>query len=399
MNWNPDWNFTSRHWDSSHPEMKKVPLVGIDLAPAASKAPGTSRYVSEQARVLLSEKVPWKWLPTYDSMENPLFREFGASEAQVLRGRGMAFRATFGLGHFWSRKGCSLGFCTAYFTPLAGPTVVTNFFDSNIYEHFGTWARSGRLANALLIRLLSDIAIYRSQRLFTLSAYCRQYLSRKFPFVSNRLIVTPPGVRGRAENHQALCRPVWLPEHETQLFLYVGTFSENKNQRRLIEAYHLLENVCVNPPALVIAGPYDPKFRSRKLDPSLKTLRFPRKVYLPGRVSESDLNWLYSNALAYFQPSIAEGFGLPVIEAMSQGLPVACSNTTSLPETAGGAALLFDPFDADSIFSAMKSLSEDRALRESLREKGVKRWQEFTWKKNTDLVLGEIDAVLSSLGS
>lgn len=369
--------------------------VGIDLAPAASPAPGTARHVTEQARALLKLDVDWTWVPTVESRQNPLWSEIEAFSPVVVPGRKLWTRATFQVGAAWERARCDLGFATAYFVPWRGIPVVANFFDSNIYEHFDTWVNSGRRWNAHLIRALSTHAVRRSQFLLVNSHYCADFLRRKFPHDAAKFQVTPPGITP----------PLPLPDHappwaavlKKPFFLYVGVFSENKNQRRLVEAWSLMRQGKAEFPSLLLIGACDPQFHKRSMKPALDATPHRDEILLPGKVSDAELAWAYHHALAYVQPSIAEGFGLPVLEAMSYGLPVACSQTTSLPETAGGAARLFDPFSVASIAEALQTLACDPDERERLKLAGAKRWRQFTWEANAERVAAQIEGALSRI--
>ncbi|MFM7842108.1 MAG: glycosyltransferase family 4 protein, partial [Nitrospira sp.] len=101
----------------------------------------------------------------------------------------------------------------------------------------------------------------------------------------------------------------------------------------------------------------------------------------PGRLPIRDLTLLYSHAEVFVFPSLYEGFGLPVIEAMACGAPVITSDRTSLPEVAGDAALLVDPDNAEAVGDALVQLLRDASLRESLRQKGFARAKQFTWER------------------
>jgi glycosyltransferase involved in cell wall biosynthesis len=101
------------------------------------------------------------------------------------------------------------------------------------------------------------------------------------------------------------------------------------------------------------------------------------KVVFTNFIPDDELNVLLSNALAFVHPSLYEGFGMPVIEAMTAGVPVICSNAGSLPEVAGDAALFFDPYNVDEIAAAMKRIVEDEGLRRELIQKGYKQAAKF----------------------
>ncbi len=105
------------------------------------------------------------------------------------------------------------------------------------------------------------------------------------------------------------------------------------------------------------------------------------RVRFPGWVSEEDLNGLYRVATCFVLPSRIEGFGLPIVEAMRHGTPVACSNRSALPEVAGDAALLFDPDDQAAVTAAVRSLLDDASLREQLVQRGRRRSRELTWEQ------------------
>jgi alpha-1,3-rhamnosyl/mannosyltransferase len=118
-----------------------------------------------------------------------------------------------------------------------------------------------------------------------------------------------------------------------------------------------------------------------------QALGLGERIRFLGLVEDVDLPALYSAALAFIFPSRYEGFGLPTLEAMACGTPVACSNVSSLPEVVGEAALLFDPTDLGALTEAMQRLVEDRALRQALSEQGLRRAATFSWERNAAATL------------
>jgi glycosyltransferase involved in cell wall biosynthesis len=311
----------------------------------------------------------------------------------VVANSSFARRAWWDLGKAWSQAGCQLGYASTCFVPCFGPPVVANLFDSNIYEHGDTWIQSGKRKSYWINRLASDHAIWRAKKLFILSDYCRNYLSARFPRQKDKLVTIPCGLP--VFPAPAAQKPAWAKNLDRPFFVYVGTFSENKNQRRLLEAWHSLQENTSTAPALVLIGPCPEDYRSY-IEPILQRLRYPAQVILTGRIPSEEVSWAYTNAYAAVQPSIAEGFGLPIIEAMSFGLAVACSNTTSLPETAGGAARLFNPFDPAKISEAITDLWQDPSLKEKLSALGLQRSRIFTWRQSAEKVASEIDRQLAA---
>ncbi len=120
------------------------------------------------------------------------------------------------------------------------------------------------------------------------------------------------------------------------------------------------------------------------------------RLVLPGWLETADLEGLYAAATCLAFPSLAEGFGLPVLEAMRRGLPVACSDTTSLPEVAGDAALLFDPTDEAAIRTAVSRVLGDAALRADLAARGREQAARFTWETAARGTWATYDLVLEA---
>ena len=173
--------------------------------------------------------------------------------------------------------------------------------------------------------------------------------------------------------------------------LYLGTLHPRKNLARLIEAFHTATGTLQNEDLkLVIAGKrgwlYDDIFAQ------VRRLSLTDRVIFPGYVAEAVKPALLSGALAYVFPSLYEGFGLPVLEAMACGVPVLTGNGSSLPEVAGQAALLVDPHSADDIAAGLVKLITNADLRRRLVEQGYRQIEAFSWQK----AAAEVLAVLES---
>jgi glycosyltransferase involved in cell wall biosynthesis len=170
---------------------------------------------------------------------------------------------------------------------------------------------------------------------------------------------------------------------ERRVVLSVSAKRPHKNLLALIEALARLPPE--GRPLLVLPG--YPTGHERELRERARGLEVAGDVRFPAWVSEAELEGLWALAQAFVFPSLYEGFGLPVLEAMAREVPVACSNASSLPEVAGGAALLFDPHDERAIARALRRLLDDGALRDRLRALGRERAREFTWERTARLTL------------
>ncbi len=166
-----------------------------------------------------------------------------------------------------------------------------------------------------------------------------------------------------------------LPE---DFLLYVGTIEPRKNLVRLLHVWEGLYAAGEAPP-LVIVGKRgwlsDDFFIALEESPSREA------VILTGYVLDMDLPTIYAAATAFVFPSLYEGFGLPPLEAMACGTPVACGDGSSLPEVVGDAALLFDPTDEEAMERDLRRLLSDAGLREELRERGLRRAAQFSWER------------------
>jgi glycosyltransferase involved in cell wall biosynthesis len=176
-----------------------------------------------------------------------------------------------------------------------------------------------------------------------------------------------------------------LPEGDYLLCLAAP--QPRKNLALLIRAFfRLLDEQQLADTYLVLAGSkeqgwmYDEILNAAEGSPEHRS-----RLIFTGYVADEDLPALYSGALAFVFPSLYEGFGLPALEAMACGTPVITSNTTSLPEVTGDAALLVDPTNLDQLCAAISTIVSDHSLREELRRKGLSRAAEFSWKRNAEL--------------
>ncbi len=209
-----------------------------------------------------------------------------------------------------------------------------------------------------------------------------------------RITVTSPGVDARWFDVESASRIAAMRARyalDPDYLLFVGTLQPRKNIERILAAFERMPAQITAGRQLVIAGKAG--WRTDDLVATLRRVEGAGRVRWLDYVDADDLRALYQGAAAFVFPSLYEGFGLPVLEAFASGTPVITSNTTSLPEVAGDAALLVDPLDVDALAAAMASIVEDTALAGRLRAAGQMRARAFTWARCAE----ETTAVLRSL--
>jgi glycosyltransferase involved in cell wall biosynthesis len=221
----------------------------------------------------------------------------------------------------------------------------------------------------------------RVRRILTVSQFSKGRIAEICRVSPDKIHVVHNGVDPRfhpaSDEEIAAARAKFkLPE---RYVLSVGSLEPRKNLTRLLEAWRQVVSVQSTSsqvhPKLVVAGATAAVFATAKLAAPAES------VILTGYVPDELLPALYSGAAAFVYPSLYEGFGLTVLEAMACGTPVICSSTTSLPEVAGDAAVLVDPSDVAAISQAIQNLLSDEHLRSSLRSRGLARAQQFTWDR------------------
>ncbi len=192
----------------------------------------------------------------------------------------------------------------------------------------------------------------------------------------------PPSQNGYDE---AALQDIMNKYHIRQPYLlFVGVIEPKKNLERLIEAYALLqqEDTAAKGLQLVIAG--GKGWFTEQLYRNVQHIQGEHQIMFTGFVPDADLPYLYKGAEVFVFPSIYEGFGLPVLEAMSYNTPVVTSNTSSLPEIAGDAAVLVDPSSPASIAQGINSVLSDSAKRNLMRQAGRRQARQFSWQRTAE---------------
>jgi glycosyltransferase involved in cell wall biosynthesis len=251
---------------------------------------------------------------------------------------------------------------------------------------FKRYPRYFSLRDRALFAMLLPSSLRRAAGILTLSSHARDELRHFFPGLRAPIHVVPaaPNPSFRPLDAAAIAPALARTGVRAPFLVAVGSVQPRKNLVRLVEAFQMLHRTNSDV-QLVIVGPSG--FRAEWVQETIVTRGLSDAVRLPGYVSEVDLAALYNAAIALVYPSVYEGFGLPVVEAMACGRPVIAANTSSLPEVAGDAAMLVDPFDVAALHAAMLRLvTDDRAARE-LGARGLARAAQFSWERTAATAL------------
>jgi glycosyltransferase involved in cell wall biosynthesis len=256
--------------------------------------------------------------------------------------------------------------------PKSIPRVLT-IHDLVWITHPGTMNFFGRLSE----KVHMPYSLNQADKVMAVSNSTQLDLLNEFPRIKEKLSVISLGstifpINLDSETHLRL-------GIEKKYILFVGTTEPRKNLTRLIKAYSRLAFGIKLEYDLVLVGRYG--WGNVNLPSLIKLLGLSKHVKLLGYVSDEDLATLYRSAVFLAMPSLSEGFGLPILEAMSAGIPVLTSNCSSMPEIAGGAALLVDPLSIDSIQEGLERLLTDPQLRISLSANALKNAMQYSWDK------------------
>lgn len=359
--------------------------VGIDANPTVRHRGGIGWHTYHLLRALVELKDPDLELIAYVS---PGSGDADAMQEPWAHGRGVTWRETGGWALRWRSAADKLDVFHGPNFKL--PTVgrfggIVTIHDLWLARHprysrklFGQWIATRRLRRTA----------HKAARIITVSEHSARDIVAICGVPREKVTVIHNAVSEvfyPSRDPLALAawgrRVGWTPR---PFMLFVGGADPRKNHRAMLEAYaSRLEHLRSH--ALIMVG--TPAHRFGNLFDSVAAAGLQKHVVCTGSLPVSDLRLLYSHADLFVFPSIYEGFGMPVLEAMACGAPVITSNTTALPEVAGDAAVLVDPNNTEELADAMVRMLSDSSLRAALQEKGFRRAKQFTWERAARLTL------------
>jgi glycosyltransferase involved in cell wall biosynthesis len=239
------------------------------------------------------------------------------------------------------------------------------------------------LAQRLYLDLTTRYSANRAQLILADSHATQADLTRLYGISPKKIRVVYPAVHPPHIHHDDIRAKYGLP---SRYFVFIGTLQPRKNIARLVQAFARFRQQTHSDIGLVLAGGkgwlFDEAWVQNAPD-----------VHVTGYIDEADKGALLANAVGLVFPSLYEGFGFPVLEAMLCGTPVIASNTSSLPELVGEAGLLIDPLDSQLIADAMTHLATDETLRADLIAKGTAQAKYFVWQNSANAVLNALDSL------
>ncbi len=343
-------------------------LIGIDASRATRpQRTGTENYSLYLIRHLLATDSAHRYRLYFAAPPTiGLFPPQGNWEARVIPFPRLWTH--FRLSLEMARHPPDLLFVPAHVIPLLHPPSVVTVHDLGYLYYPGAHRLLDRLYLDLSTRFNARVA----RHIIADSEATKKDLMERYGIPGGKITVVYPGcipLQG-SRSPQEVIKRYGLPEG---YILHLGTLHPRKNLLRLMEACSLLPQGW----HLVLAGKrgwrYGPIYeRARELGGTVQII---------GYVDEGDIPGLMGGARLFVLPSLYEGFGFPLLEAMAAGTPVVCSHASALPEVAGDAALLVDPYDVEALAEAMRRLLEDEALRAELIERGLERAKLFSWER------------------
>jgi glycosyltransferase involved in cell wall biosynthesis len=252
----------------------------------------------------------------------------------------------------------------------AAPTIVT-LHDvaprTELSEYFRSWC--DRLQNRLQMMALGRIA----HKVITVSQFSAKSIKSAIPAVSGKVEVINNGLPISFQRFQI------KNVSSSRNILFVGGFDRRKNLERLLQAYKLLLSRSCTEKLLLVGSSGQNKRLYYDMPQLMKTYDFKDYVEIISNANDEQLAQLYASARVLVMPSLVEGFGLPILEAMACGCPVAASNAASLPEVGGDAAQYFDPYDIEDMANCIQRILIDDHLRQEMIAKGFEQVKKFSW--------------------
>lgn len=239
------------------------------------------------------------------------------------------------------------------------------------------------LLDTIYMRCQFPFSIRHSNRIYSVSHYTKADILSRFSQARDRVVVCSEALEGEFVD-VGKCKNQWRYDFKKRGYIfYAGSFNPRKNIPRFIRVFEKLRGRGLNV-ELVMTGSRG--IGARKVWTAIERSSAKRHIHVLGKVSDHELKELYTFAQVFVYPSLFEGFGLPILEAMALGCPVVCSQATSCPEVGGDAAIYFDPNSIEDMCKKIEIVVNDTALQETQIKKGYKNLKRFSWERVNSII-------------
>jgi glycosyltransferase involved in cell wall biosynthesis len=236
----------------------------------------------------------------------------------------------------------------------------------------------------------------KAKRIVTVSYFSKEDINRTYKIDNDKIDVVYNGINSMYTPTSDEEKLNTKARHSggKAYFLFIGSLHPRKNICGLLRAYDAFRTTVNTDVKLLIVG--ESMFKTAEIELAYEGMRYKDDVVFTGRLGNEELHQVLGAALALTFVPFFEGFGIPIIEAMNAGVPVICSNTTSMPEVGGHAVLYVDPFSLSQIKEAMIRIYQEKELRDMLIEKGFEQKDKFSWDKTAELLWGSIQICVNT---
>jgi len=371
--------------------------LGIDAHASEREGEGNSTYLRGLIQALPAVDAEDEFVLFASEPHHPFYRTLASGARCRVRAfprAGGLMRVAWSLGRAAAQEGVDC-LHVQYFAPLRyrGPLVVT-VYDLGFLHVPDSFPPGLRLA----LRVLVPWSVARASQVITTSEFSRRDMQRRYPVPPEKVAVVPGGVRaGFRKLDDAETRRV-LSRHglEPGFVFSLGRLNRRKNLGRLLLAHRALRAEGVSDAPLVIGG--KPDYGVAEIRRGADLAGGADDVRWVGLIPEGDLPAFYSGAACFVYPSLFEGFGLPVLEAMACGCPVVSSDRAALPELVQDAGLLVDAERVDALAATIARVLGDAALRAELGERGLVRSRQLTWPEAARRTLAVYRRAVGAVG-
>lgn len=369
-----------------------IPRFGYDLKTGLPRRVGSGEYCYEL--LLNLNKIDKKnnyiiYLP-----ENPTVDLPGESinwHYKIIKPRKMWTLFGLSLEFLLRRSRPDVFLSPTHYLPIFAPNRSAISILDVSYIHFPELFKSSDLNQ---LTKWTKYSIGKAKRVFTISKASKDDIIKAYGVSDRMITVVYPGIKPETNLKFEMQNSKSIKDKygvEGEYILFVGTLQPRKNITRLIEAFSKLKKPNLN---LIVVGKRGWKFEEILAAP--KKFGVENRVKFLDCVSDEELQAFYKNAVCFVLPSLYEGFGLPVLEAMKYGCPVVTSNISSLPEAGGNAALYIDPLNVNDIKEKLELMINDEGLRMKYVKKGYEQVKKFSWEKTARETLVALEGLMAN---